>query len=301
MDIHEEHESQAAIIEELVPDTSSGVLDISAVVCTWNSEDTIGPCLQSLRDNGVGEIILVDADSDDRTREIAKPLADKIVTDPRRGLAMARNTGIAEATKTYVINVGSDNIMPPGSLKTMLACMKTGGYSGVSAMTLLENADATYLSWAMNQYKIARYFPGERSVIGTPTLFPTRLLKEVPYDNSMSFSDDADLCTRLARGKHRFAISDAIAYESGREDMASVCARWKYYGQSDWEIYSKESPGWSWKRKLSSLTYPLRMELVKPFFGIPGKGRFKALPFLVLITAVRYRYWLYYALHGKRR
>ena len=64
-------------------------------------------------------------------------------------------------------------------------------------MTYLTADKKEYLSWAMNLYKKARFFPGKRNVIGTPTLFETHLLKDNPYDNKLSDSDDGDLCQRL--------------------------------------------------------------------------------------------------------
>ncbi len=268
--------------------------DVSAVVCSWNCAESIERCLKSLRDNNIGELILVDANSDDGTREIAKKYVDKLLTDPRKGLAMARNIGIAEATKKFVLNCGSDNIMPPNSINKMIYFKEKFGYSGVSAMTYLTADKKEYLSWAMNLYKKARFFPGERNVIGTPTLFETHLLKDNPYDNKLSDSDDGDLCQRLKALGHRFAIANVFCYEIGQENMKSVFSRWKRYGKSDWETYTKNSVNWSILRKFNSLTYPLRNELLIPFFRIPALTRFKMIPFLSLITYIRYYWWLGY-------
>ncbi len=276
-------------------------LDVSAVVCTWNCRTTIEACLKSLRDNQLGEIILVDANSDDGTRMIAEKYVDKILTDPREGLARARNIGIAEASKQFVINVGADNIMPPGSVVQMLIAMKKGNYSGVSAMTLMKNNRMNYITTAMNSYKKARYFPGERSVIGTPTLFQTELLKKNPYDNKMSWSDDGDLCTRLGQQGHKFAIANVIVYEIGSETIKSVFYRWKGYGKSDWETYTKNSRGWNTRRKWFSITYPLRNELIYPFVRIGGFHRFKMLTFLLLITCIRYYSWINHTIKFKRK
>ena len=66
-----------------MPNNSS---DVSAVICSWNAAESIAPCIQSLRNNGVKEIILVDASSTDGTRELAEPLVDQMLTDPRQGL-----------------------------------------------------------------------------------------------------------------------------------------------------------------------------------------------------------------------
>ena len=59
---------------------------ISAVVCSLNEEARIVHCLSSLKKAGVGEIILVDGHSTDKTVEVASKYTDKIVFDDGKGL-----------------------------------------------------------------------------------------------------------------------------------------------------------------------------------------------------------------------
>lgn len=280
------------------PDVSS---QVSAVVCTWNAIASIQAVLQSLGENGVKEIIVVDADSDDGTREVATDLADRVITDPRKGLATARNYGIAEATGRWVLNCGADNVMPPGSIAAMVRELERRGWSGVSACTVLDGSGGSYLSWAMGAYKRARYYPGERPVIGTPTIFATDLLQANPYDPIMSWSDDGDLCTRLGAEGHRFGISDVEVLESGTETLGSIFTRWRGYGKSDWETYRKYGPRWSVPRKIWSLLHPLRHELIYPFVTIKGTDRLRVFPFLALITGIRYWSWLRHVVRARRR
>lgn len=279
----------------------SAAADVSAVVCTWNAIASIEATLRALRENGVKEVIVVDADSDDGTREVAERLADMVVTDPRKGLATARNYGIAAATGRYVLNCGADNVMPPGSIETMIAEMKRRGWTGVSACTVLDSGGGNYLSRAMDAYKRARYYPGTRAVIGTPTIFATELLQNNPYDPAMSWSDDGDLCTRLGAEGHTFGISHAEVLESGTESLASVFTRWRGYGRSDWETYRKYGPQWSVRRKIWSLLHPLRHELIYPVIAIKGRTRIAVTPFLFLITVLRYWSWAQHVLRARRR
>lgn len=273
---------------------------VSAVVCTYNSAKSIRNCLTSLRENGVREIIVVDASSDDGTREIAKELADKVLTDPRIGLAEARNIGIKECTLKNVINVGADNIMPPESIRIMLDTKLKMKWAGVSAVTIMQDPKVNYISWAMNLYKRARFYPGERNVIGTPSLFDVELLKCKPYDPKMSWSDDGELCNRLGKEGHKFGIADVEVFEFGSESFYSVNYRWKGYGKSDWETYNKFSTDWGIKRKIYSILYPLKNELILPLFRINGFAKIGALPFLIVITYIRYKSWFCYAISSKR-
>ncbi len=265
--------------------------DVSAVVCTWNAVGSIEQCLRALHDNDVREIILVDADSDDGTVEVAAPFVDAVVQDPRRGLGLARQLGVARTSGKLVLNCGADNVMPPGSVQAMINFLSAGGFTGVSAVTTVNAVN--YWGWAMDRYKRARFFPGERSVIGTPTLLDGALLRQHPYNTDSTYSDDAELCERWAsQFNARFAISDVVVREVGQESWRSVKGRWKIYGRSDFEIYTAHQSTWSAVRRIKSILYPLREELIKPFLRIPGMQRLATLPFLLIITTLRYKNWI---------
>jgi glycosyltransferase involved in cell wall biosynthesis len=68
--------------------------EISVVLCTKNEETNIEQCLVGLQKQDlVPEIIVVDGHSTDRTRQIARDYADKILLDTGGGLSEARNIG----------------------------------------------------------------------------------------------------------------------------------------------------------------------------------------------------------------
>lgn len=272
-----------------MPNNSS---DVSAVICSWNAAESIAPCIQSLRNNGVKEIILVDASSTDGTRELAEPLVDQMLTDPRQGLGAARNLGIQASTGKYILNCGPDNIMPPGSIGGMLQYKEQGQYAGVSAITEINGSG--YLCWAMNKYKKARFYPGDRGVIGTPTIFDGLRLKLNPFDASKKFSDDAHLCEDW-RNKFNatFAISNIVVKELGQQTWGAVWVRWRMYGISDYEIYNSHASEWNAARKLQSLLYPLRMELIQPLRRNALLNNIFLLPFLLIITTIRYKSWIF--------
>ena len=266
--------------------------DVSAVVCTMNSISGIRACLTSLRDAGVGQIVVVDANSTDGTREVSQELADLVLTDPGTGLGNARNVGIAQTTGSLVLNMGSDNVMPVGQLQMMIYSLESTGSQGVSARTIIEGSD--YVSQGLNAWRKGRFLPGPAAVIGTPTLFIGDLLRENPYDSSRVFSDDSELCERWARQfGATFTISDAYVTEVGKTSWDEVLVRCRMYGISDEEVFRLgRKSGWSAHRQVLSLLHPLRADFVQPVTQLSVGEAVRAAPFLGAFTALRYANWV---------
>lgn len=265
--------------------------DVSAVVCTKDSISGIERCLMSLRESGVGELIVVDAHSTDGTREVAQRLADRVLEDPGTGLGNARNIGIAATSLGLILNMGSDNVMPQGQLQRMIDALTTGGYQGVSAQTLIDGSD--YPSRGLNAWRRGRFVPGPAAVIGTPTLFDGNLLRAQPYDAGRVFSDDSELCERWHREfDASFAISDAHVLEIGKSTWPEVLVRCRMYGISDNEVYRHGSAsGWSIQRRAASLLHPVKVDLIQPLTRLPVVEAVATAPFLAAFAGMRYASW----------
>lgn len=266
--------------------------DVSVVVCTLNSESGIRACLQSVEDSGVGEIIVVDARSTDRTPEIASQFANLILEDPGTGLGNARNIGIAQTSGALILNMGSDNVMPPGELVKMIDYLEKGEYQGVSARTKIVGSN--YVAQGLNVWRKGRFPSGSNPIIGTPTLFLGETLRAFPYDAQRKFSDDSELCERWAREFNaKFAISDAEFLEVGKASWPEVKIRAQMYGVSDHEVFSQGvAAGWSLGRRFKSLRHPFTADVFLPMKNTHTIEGLKALPFLLAFAGYRYTGWL---------
>ena len=266
--------------------------DVSAVVCTMNSISGIESCLTSLRAAGVGQLVVVDANSQDGTRQVAERLADVVLSDPGTGLGMARNVGIAVTTKSLILNMGSDNVMPEGQLQRMIDFKSRGDFDGVSAQTLIAGGD--YLSQGLNSWRKGRFRPGKAAVIGTPSLFTGDMLRQHPYDPSRRFSDDSELCERWARDLGAtFAISDAYVEEIGKTSWNELVVRCRMYGISDEEVFARgRESGWSIPRQFKSLTHPARVDFIDPITHLSPIVAAKSAPFLAAFAGMRYAFWV---------
>ncbi len=90
---------------------------ISVIVPTYNEEASITACLESLCDQTLPrdeyEIIVVDGNSRDRTREFAGVYADEVLIQTSKKVGGARNDGIMHAQGDIVATTDADCIIPP--------------------------------------------------------------------------------------------------------------------------------------------------------------------------------------------
>ena len=171
------------------------MLDVSVIVCTKNSEQTIVECLESVNGNGPLEIIVVDGNSSDNTTEIARRYTEKIYSDGGRGLASARQLGAEKATSDYVSYVDSDVILPEDCLAKMLQEIQQREYVGIHAQ-IVSPENRSYWEWAEDQhFKIAFNKEGERKSMGTiAAIYERDKVLTYKFDPFFSgASEDADL------------------------------------------------------------------------------------------------------------
>ena len=77
-----------------------------------------------------GEIIVVDNNSTDNTKNIAEKYSARLVFEPFRQIARARNRGAREAKSDFLIFLDADTILPPQLLQSAIKLLNTGKYCG---------------------------------------------------------------------------------------------------------------------------------------------------------------------------
>lgn len=86
-------------------------MKLSAVIITKNEEDNIERCVKSVR--FCDEIIVVDAESNDRTVEIAKSLGARAFVRPWPGYGSQKNFGAAQAQGEWLLFIDADEESTP--------------------------------------------------------------------------------------------------------------------------------------------------------------------------------------------
>ncbi len=94
-------------------------MGISAVIITRNEEKNIGRCLASLK--GIAdEIIVVDAESEDKTEKIVNQYAATFVSKSWKGFSAAKNYGNSLATHSYILSLDADEELSDDLRKSIL-------------------------------------------------------------------------------------------------------------------------------------------------------------------------------------
>jgi len=107
----------------------------SVIIPAYNEEALLPATLSGLHRamdsiSHKGEIIVVDNNSSDDTQNIAKKYCARVVFEPFRQIARARNRGAREARSDFLIFLDADTIIPPQLLQHAVTLLNTGKYCG---------------------------------------------------------------------------------------------------------------------------------------------------------------------------
>jgi glycosyltransferase involved in cell wall biosynthesis len=106
---------------------------ISVVVCTYNRQDVLPDCLDSLINQNVDsanyEVIIINNNSTDSTQAVAESYVKnnynfQLHFQPEQGLSHARNMGIAKANAEYIAYIDDDARVPENWIYTALRIIK---------------------------------------------------------------------------------------------------------------------------------------------------------------------------------
>jgi N-acetylglucosaminyl-diphospho-decaprenol L-rhamnosyltransferase len=104
-----------------LPGADQGEPRVAVVVVVHDTRDDLLACLDTLRDAGADQVVVVDSGSADGSAEAARA-ADPdaiVITLPNVGFGRAANAGVAAADAEAVVIANADTRFPPGSAKAM--------------------------------------------------------------------------------------------------------------------------------------------------------------------------------------
>lgn len=269
--------------------------NLTIAVCTKNSEQLLEDCLSYIKkETPEAEVVVVDADSRDKTLEIAKKYTATIVSDQKRGLSHARQLGIDTAKNSYVAFVSPDNQVPRETMIAMLRELENEKkLAGVQSLTIIHKTK-NYWEWATKHiFELMLSKTGYMDTIGTPCIYRKEIVSVIRYEEDIKGgADDTALCLKLINAGYLLKRVNAEAFEKQDLNFKQFFARWKFYGVGDDQFYKKYKGGWTLRRKMKSLTHPLRTYALKGSWTAIKKNKPGIIPALLVATYARYYGWI---------
>ena len=98
---------------------------LTVTVIAWNEEERLRACLQSVA--WADEIVVVDAESADKTVQIAREFTDKVSVRVWPGFAIQKNFAIEQATGDWILSLDADERVTPELRERIRAILAEDG------------------------------------------------------------------------------------------------------------------------------------------------------------------------------
>jgi GT2 family glycosyltransferase len=223
-------------------------MKITVILCTYNRCHSLrrtleGIALSILPDSVVWEVLVVDNNSSDQTREVVEdfsrrqPGRFRYLFEPEPGKSHALNSGIREALGEILAFTDDDVLVEPAWLRDLTAALDGDEWAGAAGRTLLQEgfSPPRWLS-LKGQYVLAPFamfdlgsVPGElhEAPFGNNMAFRKSIFQKYggfrtdlgPRPGNMIRGEDTEFgCRLLAAGEPLRYESSAVVYHQVNED-----------------------------------------------------------------------------------
>ena len=169
---------------------------ISVLVPVLDEEHEVVAGLTRMRALGPAEIVVADGGSTDRTVELARPLADRVVV-ARRGRGAQLNVAARAASHDLLMFVHVDTELPPDAFDAARAALARPGVVGGAFQVAIRDPRRRYrvIEWGANlRARVTRLQWGDQAVFTSRAVFAE--LDGFPED---AILEDVAFARRLAR------------------------------------------------------------------------------------------------------
>ena len=192
---------------------------VSVVMPVYNVERFVEHAIHSVLNQSFTdfELIIIDDGGNDASMDIVRKVEDvriRIISQANRGLAGARNTGIAAARGSFVALIDSDDAMHPTKLERHVIHLRARPTVGVSyaGAELIDEANAPLgirQIPKLGRVSAADVFCGKVILNGSIPVFRRQTLEDVAFtlpgesrrryfDETLRRSEDVEFWTRVA-------------------------------------------------------------------------------------------------------
>ncbi|KYH25547.1 glycosyltransferase AglJ [Halalkalicoccus paucihalophilus] len=115
--------------------------DVCVLLPTLDEAETIGDVVRGFREQGLSNVLVVDGDSSDGTREIAAEAGARVITQSGTGKGQAVREALSHIETPYVLMADGDGTYSPEDAGAMLEPLRSGDYEHVIGDRFADMAD----------------------------------------------------------------------------------------------------------------------------------------------------------------
>jgi rSAM/selenodomain-associated transferase 2 len=213
-------------------------MQVSIIIPALNEAANLGAALARLsgmRARGV-EVIVVDGGSTDGTREIAAPLADRVMTS-ERGRAKQMNAGANIARGDALLFLHADSMLPDSSDALIQHALKQSDWGRFDVTISGTHAMLPVIAWFMNhRSRLTGIATGDQGIFVKRELFAN-----VGGFPDQALMEDVAFCKRLLRIAKPHCLAARITTSGRRWEKHGVWRtiflmwrlRWRYFRGTD--------------------------------------------------------------------
>ncbi len=209
---------------------------VSVVVLTLNEEATVDRCLESIinqrfPDNRF-EIVVVDGNSTDKTREIAGRYTPKVLVEDRHNFGYARNLGVHSAKGRYVAFISADAWAEPGWLEGIHSTLSSRELAGLVG----RQVPITYHNWVskIRSSRFKKTYTDKPGQMKKGDNFSTvncaytieAILKNGGFDETLPACEDQDLAHRILQSNLKIIYDPTVTvHHAAEESLGEICKK----------------------------------------------------------------------------
>lgn len=204
------------------------IQQVSVIVPTYNSSKFLEVCLESIKQQTYTniELIVVDNNSIDDTKEIAKKYTDKVFNKgPER--SAQRNYGVEQSQGEYIAIIDSDMQLSEKVIEKAVAKIQADNAIGI----IIPEESFGVGFWAQCKKLERSFYVGISWMEAARFFRKDAYIQTGGYDENMVSGEDWDLSQRVKRLGYISRINEFIFHNEGHISLLRTIRKKFYYAQ----------------------------------------------------------------------
>lgn len=210
---------------------------VSVIITTRNSAPTLNQLLKNIKNQSYKniEIIVVDNNSRDKTKEIARKYTKRLYDKPPERSAQ-RNYGAAKARGDFLLFLDADMVL---TKNVVSECVRMGDDRNVGGIIIPEKSFGRGF-WAKAK-ALEREINAGEAHFEASRFFPKKVFQEAGgYDETLTGPEDWDLHQRVSKKYKITRTKSFIKHNEGQHTLIGLAKKKYYYGLSAYKYITKQ-------------------------------------------------------------